>query len=40
MRRFSIFTLTIALTKKGLEKYLDVCEYVFSYLQMLKAKGV
>lgn len=32
MRRFSVFTLNIGLTKKGLEKYLDVCEYVFQYL--------
>lgn len=39
MRQFSYIELVVSLTKGGLEKYLDVINYVFAYLQMLKERG-
>lgn len=36
---FSVITVEIELTKKGLENYKHVCNIVFSYLKMLREKG-
>ena len=35
---FTIFTIRIELTKKGFEKYKDICEIVFCYLRKLLEK--
>lgn len=40
MDLFSLFQITIKLTEKGFEKYVDVCNYAFCYLKMLQQKGV
>lgn len=40
MRLFSGFSLTLSLTKKGLAEYEKVCDIVFSYIKMLKEKGL
>lgn len=40
MNLFSTIEVSIKLTKKGLDNYLEVCEILFKYLQMLKEKGV
>lgn len=36
---FTVFTVTIVLTQKGLSNYSDVAGFVFKYIKMLKEKG-
>jgi len=40
MRKYSIFNITITLTKIGVANYLVILNYVFAYIKMLKEKGV
>lgn len=39
LESFTTFFITVELTKKGFERYLDVCELVFSYLKMMMNKS-
>ena len=39
MNLFTVFSIGIELTKKGYDRYKDVCEYVFAYLKLLQTKG-